>query len=153
MSVSRRLRFHILYRDNFTCHYCGRRPPFVTLEVDHIHPCSKGGKDVSANLITACYDCNHGKAAFVINYDSFDQFDELSWTKDGLIPPSKGGGDDRFSSDSEQYDPAMPDWFYDHIRGPLKLDWDVSVEAAREVPSICNSQLTSEEIERIAEAF
>jgi len=45
----------------FACTYCGRTPPAVTLEVDHIHPSSKGGTDEHENLITACFDCNRGK--------------------------------------------------------------------------------------------
>jgi hypothetical protein len=36
------------------------------LEVDHIHPVSKGGTDDSMNLITSCFDCNRGKRAKVI---------------------------------------------------------------------------------------
>lgn len=56
-------RFRILERDNFTCQYCGRKAPEVTLEVDHITPTSKGGKNIATNLITACMSCNRGKGA------------------------------------------------------------------------------------------
>lgn len=59
--VNRSLRFRILTRDDFACQYCGARPPNVVLEVDHIIPKSKGGQNHTANLVTACYDCNHGK--------------------------------------------------------------------------------------------
>lgn len=55
------LRFHVLARDNFTCGYCGSKPPEVKLEVDHIVPRSKGGKAVLSNLRTSCYACNIGK--------------------------------------------------------------------------------------------
>jgi hypothetical protein len=34
----------------------------VTLEVDHIIPVVSGGKNTEDNLITACFDCNRGKA-------------------------------------------------------------------------------------------
>jgi len=37
-------------------------PPKVPLEVDHVVPVSKGGKNDMANLITACFDCNRGKS-------------------------------------------------------------------------------------------
>lgn len=67
MGVSKSLRFEVFARDSFTCQYCGRRPPEVVLEVDHIHPQSKGGEDVIINLITACWDCNRGKSAKVIS--------------------------------------------------------------------------------------
>lgn len=61
--LSKRTRFEIFKRDGFTCQYCGRRPPEVVLEVDHIHPRSKGGADNDINLISSCADCNRGKAA------------------------------------------------------------------------------------------
>ena len=60
--LSKRLRFEIFKRDQFTCRYCGRRPPDVVLEVDHIHPVSLGGLDTEDNLVTACGDCNRGKS-------------------------------------------------------------------------------------------
>lgn len=56
-----RLRFKILARDNFTCQYCGRKAPDVILQVDHIHPKSKGGLNRAENYITSCRDCNLGK--------------------------------------------------------------------------------------------
>ena len=62
-SVSKSLRFDIFRRDSFTCLYCGRRPPDVVLELDHVHPVSKGGTNDELNLVTSCYDCNRGKAA------------------------------------------------------------------------------------------
>ncbi len=55
------LRFDILRRDGFTCRYCGRKPPTVILEADHIDPKANGGKDTLDNLITACGPCNRGK--------------------------------------------------------------------------------------------
>ena len=62
MAISKRKRFEVLKRDNFTCQYCSAKPPKVPLEVDHIFPISKGGKDTIENLITACFDCNRGKS-------------------------------------------------------------------------------------------
>lgn len=61
MTVSKSLRFEIFRRDAFTCQYCGRRPPNSVLEVDHILPICEGGDDDPSNLVTSCYDCNHGK--------------------------------------------------------------------------------------------
>ena len=61
--LSVRTRFEVLKRDNFTCRYCGRPSgEDVTLEVDHIVPVCEGGTDDPLNLITACWDCNRGKA-------------------------------------------------------------------------------------------
>lgn len=36
MSLSRRVRFAVLKRDDFRCQYCGAVAPSVILEVDHI---------------------------------------------------------------------------------------------------------------------
>jgi hypothetical protein len=61
--ISKKVRFEIFKRDSFTCQYCGSHPPSVILEPDHIHPISAGGDNSMDNLITACFDCNRGKAA------------------------------------------------------------------------------------------
>ena len=65
---SLRLRFEILKRDNFICQYCGRNPKEdkCKLEVDHIIPRSKGGKDIPSNLITSCFECNQGKKDVIL---------------------------------------------------------------------------------------
>ena len=62
MSLSKKVRFEVFKRDKFTCQYCGSTPPNVVLEVDHILPKSKQGKDDIDNLITSCFDCNRGKS-------------------------------------------------------------------------------------------
>lgn len=45
-SISKKLRFEVFKRDKFTCQYCGRKAPDVVLQIDHISPVSKGGKNV-----------------------------------------------------------------------------------------------------------
>ena len=60
-SLPQKLRFEVFKRDKHTCQYCGRSPPAVILEVDHIIPISSGGTDELSNLITSCFDCNRGK--------------------------------------------------------------------------------------------
>jgi len=60
------LRFFVLKRDRFCCVACGRSPATVAglvLEVDHIHPWSKGGETIEENLQSLCFDCNRGKGA------------------------------------------------------------------------------------------
>lgn len=61
--IAQGVRFNVLRRDNFTCRYCGRSSPQVVLQVDHVIPHSRGGHDGEGNLVTACEDCNRGKAA------------------------------------------------------------------------------------------
>lgn len=63
MSVSKRLRFEILRRDNFTCRYCGKTAAEIELHVDHVLPVTLGGKDEATNLVTSCEPCNTGKSS------------------------------------------------------------------------------------------
>lgn len=65
--LSKKKRFDVFKRDSFTCQYCGATPPTVTLEVDHIHPIAQGGIDDIDNLVTACFNCNRGKAASLLS--------------------------------------------------------------------------------------
>ena len=49
----------ILRRDDFTCQYCGRQLPYLT--IDHIVPRRLGGVHAWNNLVAACPTCNHHK--------------------------------------------------------------------------------------------
>ena len=60
-SISKKLRFEVFKRDNFTCQYCGNMAPDVILEVDHINPVAEKGTNDIMNLITSCFNCNRGK--------------------------------------------------------------------------------------------
>jgi hypothetical protein len=60
-TLSKRIRFEVFKRDGFTCQYCGRRPPDVTLHCDHVDPVVNGGENDMVNLVTSCSDCNLGK--------------------------------------------------------------------------------------------
>lgn len=71
MANKLKIRFEVFKRDAFTCQYCGRTPPQVTLELDHIIAKSNGGLDRIENYITACFDCNRGKGA--VPLDSIPQ--------------------------------------------------------------------------------
>lgn len=62
-TISKRLRFEIFKRDEFTCQYCGSSPPGALLQLDHIIAVAEGGTDDTHNLTTACSDCNSGKGA------------------------------------------------------------------------------------------
>jgi hypothetical protein len=62
-SISKKVRFDIFKRDVFTCQYCGKTPPSIVLEIDHIIPVSKNGDNSCDNLITSCFECNRGKGA------------------------------------------------------------------------------------------
>jgi hypothetical protein len=61
-AISKRLRFEVFKRDSFRCIYCGKTTPQTVLEIDHVVPVSKGGKNQEPNLVTSCFDCNRGKS-------------------------------------------------------------------------------------------
>jgi hypothetical protein len=83
MTVTKRLRYEILRRDNHACRYCGGSAPELHLTVDHVIPTALGGSDEPSNLVTACRDCNAGKsssspdAAIVEDVDQ----DALRWSR------------------------------------------------------------------------
>ena len=89
MSISKRLRYEVLRRDNNTCRYCGASAPEVKIAIDHVVPKSLGGLDVAENLVAACVDCNTGKsssqpdAAFVKQVEE-DAFQWKAAVKDSL---------------------------------------------------------------------
>jgi len=72
--MPRGLRAEILMRDGNRCRACGWQPGdpvparngrvvYRGLEIDHIHPRSKGGTDEPANLQVLCTSCNARKGA------------------------------------------------------------------------------------------
>ena len=62
-NFSKRTRFEIFRRDNHTCRYCGAKAPDVELQADHVVPVALGGTNDPSNGVTACIDCNQGKAS------------------------------------------------------------------------------------------
>jgi hypothetical protein len=61
-SIGKRLRFEVLKRDGFRCVYCGKAPPEVTLQVDHVIAVANGGVTEIGNLAASCQPCNAGKS-------------------------------------------------------------------------------------------
>lgn len=61
--------FIVFNRDNFTCIYCGKNSmeDNIKLELDHVIPISKGGKDTVNNLVTACTQCNRAKCGKMLD--------------------------------------------------------------------------------------
>lgn len=64
-------RKNIFERDDYTCQYCGLKPPSKraalkwmeenSLNLDHVVPRSKGGKTTWDNIVTSCLKCNSKK--------------------------------------------------------------------------------------------
>lgn len=71
--ISGSIRYEVLKRASFRCELCGISAEEKSLEVDHIHPKSLGGKDDLSNYQALCYSCNAAKR----NTDSTD-FRELN---------------------------------------------------------------------------
>lgn len=76
-STGKRLRFSVFARDNFTCRYCGRQSDKVELVIDHLIPVSRGGTNDQENLITACVECNQGKADTILSQAAPTEEDRL----------------------------------------------------------------------------
>lgn len=112
MSVSKRLRFVVLREHGYVCFYCGRRPPSVTLEIDHRIPVCAGGLDVLENLVPACWDCNRGKGP-IQEHSPSARSGVYSW-------------DEIVERDIEDGAPeCFPDWMLPRFRKPINFDFDI----------------------------
>jgi 5-methylcytosine-specific restriction endonuclease McrA len=69
------VREYLLEKFNRLCAYCGVTD--ARLEIDHIHPRSKGGSDRVSNLVLACHSCNQAKSNQDIKDFLFDKPDVL----------------------------------------------------------------------------
>jgi ATP adenylyltransferase len=56
--VSGTLRYEVLKNAKFRCELCGVPADERALEVDHIMPRNKGGRDEMSNFQALCYRCN-----------------------------------------------------------------------------------------------
>jgi len=66
-SISKKLRYRVIDRDNCTCRRCGRKCRQGSrgndqLTIDHIKPVSQGGTNDLDNLQVLCRECNLGKS-------------------------------------------------------------------------------------------
>src|SRR5512140_3362097 len=52
-------RREVFRRDNYTCQYCGRKVPNLT--IDHVMPRHLSGKHIWTNGVTASSSCTHQK--------------------------------------------------------------------------------------------
>ena len=48
---------------NSTCVYCGKTYDSNVLTLDHVHPRSRGGQDITSNVVCACRKCNQSKGS------------------------------------------------------------------------------------------
>ena len=59
--VVRLTRRNLMLRDGYRCQYCGRHAAERALNIDHVMPRSRGGRQSWENLVTACQPCNRRK--------------------------------------------------------------------------------------------
>ncbi len=70
------VREYLLEKFGRQCAYCDAE--HTQLEIDHIHPRSKGGSDRTSNLTLACHACNQKKGNLLISEFLAKQPDRLS---------------------------------------------------------------------------
>lgn len=126
--VSKRLRFEILRRDGFRCHYCGKRGDESGdgLVVDHVIPVALGGDNEPANLVAACQPCNIGKSSISPDAEQVERVaeDALRWA-DAMQLAALRLREELFRVDDlvdafcEDYNELKPFW--------LPNDWENSV--------------------------
>lgn len=135
MSVSKRLRYEVLRRDNHACRYCGATAPDAKLTVDHILPVALGGTDDPGNLVAACVDCNAGKAASNPDSPLVEQVSDaaIKWAK--AVEIASFGASVEYGDLQEfrgEFDQLWCDWSYgpddDRRHVPRPDDWCDTVD-------------------------
>ena len=127
MAITKRTRFEVLRRDEHTCQYCGQMAPDVVLHVDHVEPVSLGGSDKPDNLVTACKDCNTGKASIAPDSPlvqalgakaaayALGMTDKLTRMRASIEE-----GDEY----AEEFRSAWDNWTFAGKPAPLAIDWE-----------------------------
>ncbi len=72
------VREYLLHRHQHQCAYCHGQSGDPVLEVEHVHPKSRGGSNRVGNLVIACRDCNKVK----------ENRDAGEWARD--LAPARG---------------------------------------------------------------
>lgn len=132
MAVSKRLRFEIMRRDENACKKCGRTPPEVRLNVDHVIPVALGGSDEPNNLQTLCHDCNIGKSSSAPDSETVEAVaaDAERWAAAMQQAANEAIGE---STDRDElYEivrDCFPQYYWDRIPSHYKADIDAIYDA------------------------
>lgn len=54
-------RYAVMKRDQYSCQYCRIKLLPSEATIDHIIPCSRGGKNSFTNCVVSCFTCNNSK--------------------------------------------------------------------------------------------
>ncbi len=89
-------RRNLLLRDSCQCQYCGEEPGVRELNVDHVVPRSRGGRDTWDNLVISCRGCNlrkveHRGAYRADDPDAVLRMEAVSRGLIGGMRPALGG--------------------------------------------------------------
>ncbi len=90
-AISGAVQWEIFARDDFRCMYCGKRPPEVSLTIDHFWPLELGGPNQRNNYASSCRRCNKQKGSTdpqVYCEDNGLDYDGLSLYLYGNAPAS-----------------------------------------------------------------
>ncbi|MFB7738311.1 HNH endonuclease [Streptomyces sp. NPDC056112] len=139
MAVTKRLRYEVLRRDNYTCRYCGGTAPDVKLTVDHVVPQALGGSDDPTNLVTACESCNNGKTSVPADAPVVASVSEdaLRWATAMKKAAEIAHGDHQARlAYRNVFHEAWSEWSYgpEHAKKPVHLPdgWPDSLDMLRE---------------------
>lgn len=150
MTLSRRLRFEILRRDNHTCRYCGGTAPNVRLTVDHVLPIALGGGDEPTNLVAACADCNGGKSSTRVGEHVSQQVsdDAIRWAK--AIAAAAEQVNAEIEEDAEDELPSDWYWIWSRCTFPswngTKYMADFPEDAARSLKMVRSRGMSTDTI-------
>lgn len=67
MAISKKIRQQVYEKSGGHCAYCGREIAYKDMQVDHIHPQYRGGRDDVENLNPACRMCNFRKGTLTVD--------------------------------------------------------------------------------------
>lgn len=146
MSVSKRLRYEVLRRDNHACRYCGATAPGVALVVDHVVPVALGGTDLPTNLVAACSPCNSGKSATPVDAARVADVaaDALRW---GLAMQESG----KVMARQTQHRDFVREFFYDAWLSRAGHDYDLPVAWGSTIDSLAAASFDQIDFEDICE--
>lgn len=147
MAVTKRIRFEVLRRDNYTCRYCRTRNNELT--VDHVVAKALGGTDLPDNLVAACKDCNAGKSSATadaslvadVREDALRHAEMIKQTYAVLV--QRLGKRDTYLEEFEEgyrgtlpfdWESTLGRWF--ELGVPIELVNDAAVQAHRKVGSM-----------------
>lgn len=127
MAVSKRTRFEVLRRDDYTCRYC--RSKDNPLTVDHVVPRALGGSDDPDNLVACCSDCNSGKTSTAPDQGLVNDVDEdaVRWRL------ARARAAEKFAADADaaraRREPFLDRWKeWDQTCSSLPDDWERSID-------------------------